>query len=168
MLGWYLLKAGDADAGEELFAELRGERGADDIELLIIIGSARLDSGVGEKALEAFDEALVAARHGDDRELLDRVRAERRECRRELGLLADSDDKRAPNPALGIGLPRETAEQTQWILAWFPRVQHDAALERWPDLGENLGDPDAYCQSMEAEAARDPARHRTGSVGGAD
>ena len=160
MLGWYLLKAGNTAAGEALFAELRDERGAGDIELLILIGSARLDSGFGEAALEAFDEGLDAARLVDDRELLDWLRAERRECRRELGLSADRDDKAAHKPALGIDQPRDTAEQTQWILGWFPRDQRDAAVERWPDLEGDLRDPDAYCTRMEQELRE--IQHGTG------
>jgi tetratricopeptide (TPR) repeat protein len=50
MLGWYLLKAGDVEAGEEHFARLRKEYGSEDLELLALIGNARLDSGLGESA----------------------------------------------------------------------------------------------------------------------
>jgi hypothetical protein len=49
----------------------------------------------------------------------------------------------APEPVLDFDEP------TQWSIAWFPRTQRDAALARWPNLVDDLGDPDGYCQGIE-------------------
>lgn len=148
MLGWYLLKAGEVEAGEENFASLREQHGPDDIDLLVLIGNARLDSGLGESALEAFDEALAVAKSQGDPDVLDFVRADRRQCRKELGLAPDDDDKAVRLSPLGVW---PGVEDEQWVLAWFPRSEHAAAIERWPDLVEDLRDPDAYCARMEIQ-----------------
>jgi tetratricopeptide (TPR) repeat protein len=142
MLAWYLLKGGERKAGEALLAEMREER-PDDADLLILIGNARWDAGPKESALAAFDEALAMAKRQGDRALIAQARGERRYCRQELGMEPDEDDAAAPDPLL------ETDETVQWSVGWFPRDQRDAALERWPDLAEDLADPDAYCRSIE-------------------
>jgi tetratricopeptide (TPR) repeat protein len=146
MLGWYMLKSGDVEGGEEHFAGLRQEYGSEDIDLLQLIGSARLDSGRPESALQTFDEALALAKAQGDADVVDLLRADRLECRRELGLDPDEDDNaRRPAP-LGVwpGLGEE-----QWVLAWFPRAELAAAAERWPILEEELRNPDEYCAQME-------------------
>ena len=144
MLAWYLLKDGQRDAGEELFAELRRER-PEDVELLLTIGNARSDAGLEEEALGAFDEALATAKRQGDELAIRRARAERRESRRELGLVPDEDDRLAPRPRL---IPEEPI---RYSLAWLPRSERDAALARWPDLGDDLRDPDAYCRRIERQ-----------------
>lgn len=142
MLAWYLLNGGERKAGEALLAEMREER-PDDVHLLILIGNARGDAGPKESALAAFDEALAMAKRQGDCALIAQARGERRYCRQELGMEPDEDDAAAPDPLL------ETDETVQWSVAWFPRDQRDAALDRWPDLAEDLADPDAYCRSIE-------------------
>ena len=145
MLAWYLLKDGQTAAGEELFRILLEERGRSDVRLWLTIGNARLDVGLRDQALAAFDEALEHAKRSGDRELLEDVRAERRWCRLEADLPADADDRIAPRPS------RVLAEDVAFAVAWFPREQNAAALRRWPDLVEDLGDPDAYCRRIERE-----------------
>jgi len=145
MLAWYLLKDGQTVAGEAEFAALRREHG-DDPQLLLTIGNARSDAGRERDALAAFDAALAAAKEGGEPSLIDEARAERRLTREELGLEHDEDDW-----ATG---PVRRVERTVYAVGWFPRDDRAAALERWPDLAGDLGDPDAYCRSVE-ERLRD-------------
>lgn len=143
MLGWYLLKAGEREEGEAVFAALREER-PDDPHLFAMLGAARSDSGAWEGALGAFEEALVLAKKAGDEPLIGRLRAERQECRLELGLPPDDEDRLAER-----GSPTFPAA-TSYAIAWVPRDQIEAALERWPDLAADLEDPDAYCKAIEA------------------
>lgn len=82
MLAWYLLKEGQREAGEA-FSQLQAERG-EDFGLLLTIGNARLDSGDGSGALDAFDHALAMAKQSDDPDVIYEARAERRGCREEM------------------------------------------------------------------------------------
>lgn len=158
MLGWFLLKAGEREEGESLFAALRKER-PDDPHLLGTIGAARSDCGDWEGALAAFEEALELARKTADEPLVGRLRAERRECRLELGLPPDDEDRLAERS-------RPTfPEATSYAVAWYPRDQIEAALERWPGLTADLEDPDAYCRVIEARLREvQAATGRTPSV----
>lgn len=142
MLGWYLLKDGQRDAGEALFAELRAER-PDDPELLLTLGNARADAGRERDALEAFEESLALAKRLGAEHAITRARGEREFSRTKLGLMPDEDDLLAPRPSFAGD------EETRWSLAWFPRDQREAALDRWPDLEGDLRDPDAYCRGIE-------------------
>lgn len=153
MLGWYLLKAGEREEGEAIFAALREEH-PDDPHLLATLGAAREDSGDVEGALRALEEALELARKGEDESLIRRLGAERRDCRAELGIPPDDEDRLAEHRG-----PR-FLEATSYAVAWFPRGQIDAALERWPDLAGDLEDPDAYCRVIEARLRE--ARAATG------
>ncbi|HET7589082.1 MAG TPA: SEC-C metal-binding domain-containing protein [Solirubrobacterales bacterium] len=143
MLGWYLLKAGGREEGEAVFAALREER-PDDPHLHSLFGAARSDSGDWEGALSAFEKALELAKLTADEPLIGRLRAERQECRLALGLPPDEEDRLAERR------PFSAQELTSYAIAWFPRDQVGAALERWPDLGDDLEDPDAYCRTIEA------------------
>lgn len=145
MLAWYLVEDGQRVAGEAEFAALLAERG-EDVQLLLALGAARSSAGHHEDALAALDRAVAAARdHGAPKELA-RALAERREARAELGLPPDEDDRLAPRPVV-----EPEAPPTVWALGWFPREERAAALARWPDLADALGDADAYCRRMEAE-----------------
>src|SRR3954451_8768625 len=73
MRGWYLLKAGDRKAGEAIFRELLAER-PDDADVWMTLGHARSDAGFQDAALEAFDDALAAAKRRGYRKELDRAR----------------------------------------------------------------------------------------------
>ena len=77
MRGWYLLKAEDTEAGEAIFRELLAE-GPDDADVWITLGHARSDAGLQDAALEAFDDALAAAKRRGYRKEIDRARIERR------------------------------------------------------------------------------------------
>jgi predicted Zn-dependent protease len=77
MRGWYLLKAEDTEAGEAIFRELLAER-PDDADVWITLGHARSDAGLQDAALEAFDDALAAAKRRGYRKEIDRARIERR------------------------------------------------------------------------------------------
>lgn len=143
MLGWYLLKAGEREEGETIFTALREER-PDDPHLYALFGAARSDSGDWEGALSAFEKALELAKEAADEPLIGRLRAERQECRLELGLPPDEEDRLAERRAFSA------PELTSYAIAWFPRDQSEAALERWPDLADDLEDPDAYCRAIEA------------------
>lgn len=139
MLAWYLLKAGRREEGETAFATLREER-PDDPHLLATLGAARSDSEDWEGALAAFEEGLELAKKAADEHLVWRLRAERQECRLELDLPPDDEDR----------LAERSSPTFPEAVAWFPRGQIEAALERWPDLADDLGDPDAYCGTIEA------------------
>jgi SEC-C motif. len=143
MLAWYLLKAGDRDEGEAAFAKLRAER-VGDPQIVSTLANARMDSGDGQGALAAYDEALDLAKSTGDPAWVDRLRGERQYSRFEHGLPPDEDDRLAEqaNPAY----PRAT----HYSVAWFPRDQIEAALARWPSLADDLSDPDAYCRTIEA------------------
>jgi tetratricopeptide (TPR) repeat protein len=159
MLGRYLLKAGRAEEGEAQFARLRAERGVDP-ELELTHARALADAGRGGVALEAFDRALEAARLVGDDAAIAEARAERRACRRRLGLNEDEDDRLAPRSALGLedGVePFLEGEEVLVAIAWFPRDEHAEALACWPDLDEDLHDPDAYCRRIEG-LVRDASR----------
>ena len=143
MLGWYLLKAGERDEGEAVFTALREER-PDDPHLHSLFGAARSDSGDLEGAVSAFEKALELAKEAGDEPLIGRLRAERQECRFELGLPPDVEDRLAERRAFSA------PELTSYAIAWFPRDQSGAALARWPDLADDLEDPDAYCRAIEA------------------
>lgn len=143
MLAWYLLKAGDRAEGEAAFAKLRAER-AGDPQIVSTLANARMDSGDGEGALEAYDEALELAKRAADETWIDQIRAERRDCRNEHGLDSDEDDR------LANRRHRVYSEATHYSVAWFPRNQIDTALSRWPSLADDLSDPDAYCRTIEA------------------
>ncbi|MBS1889430.1 MAG: hypothetical protein JSU06_19810 [Actinobacteria bacterium] len=145
MLGWYLLKAGEAEEGEAVFAAAVQARG-DDPNLHGTIGAARSDAGDHEGALRAFDralelaeraEALGPARSAYDRSTVRRLRAEQQECRRELGLPSETAGRFAG--IAGASFPEAAA----YAVAWFPREEIDAALARWPSLAEDLADPDS-------------------------
>lgn len=153
MLAWYLLKAGDRDEGEAAFARLRGERTGDP-EIVSTLANARMDSGDGQGALEAYDEALDLAKRAGDQEWIDRLRGERQCCRYENGLSPDGDDRLANRSHSRF------PEATHYSLAWFPRDQIDPALAHWPSLANDLDDPDAYCQMIEARLRH--VRNETG------
>ena len=142
MLGWYLLKEGSTDAGEAEFAALRTER-PDDVALVITLANARSDAGLQDAALAACDEALeIATRRGFSAEI-DRARSERRAEREYAGLPLDEDDRLAPPPRPLVDV------QVAWALAWFPRDQHAAALDRWPDLADDFADATEYHARLE-------------------
>lgn len=143
MLAWYLLKDGRREEGEAAFAKLRGQRG-EDPEILLTLANARMDSGDGRGASEAFDEALEAAKRATDDAWVDQIRSERRYCRYELGLDPDDEDRLAE-----MVKPVDSETPTRWSIAWFPRDQVQTALGRWPALADDLNDPDAYCRSIE-------------------
>jgi tetratricopeptide (TPR) repeat protein len=151
MLGWYLLKVGRKEEGEAVFAAALERRGHGP-ELHATIGEARFDSGDLEGALRAFDRALELTEAGSAVRLTERpterlrvesLRAERQECRRELGLPDDEPGRPAPT------VDREPPRTQEFVIAWFPREEIDAALGRWPSLADDLGDPDAYCGTIE-------------------
>jgi tetratricopeptide (TPR) repeat protein len=143
MLAWYSLKAGDRDGGEAAFAKLRAER-VGDPQIVSTLANARMDSGDGRGALEAYDEALNLAKNTGDQGWIDQLRGERQYCRFEHGLPPDEDDCLAEqaNPAY--------PKATHYSVAWFPRDQIEVALARWPSLADDLNDPDAYCRTIEA------------------
>jgi tetratricopeptide (TPR) repeat protein len=143
MLAWYLLKAGRKQEGEAAFAELRDEHG-EDLELLLTVANARMDSGDGQGALEAFDDALSLATRSGDRDWVRQVREERRYVRGELGLEPDEEDRLAD-----LAEPTDAEGRVRLSLAWFPRDQIEAALARWPSLADDLDDADDYCRSIE-------------------
>lgn len=155
MLGWYLLEAGEREEGEAVFAAARGER-PDDPWLLSALAAARKDSGDDRGALQAYDEALELAKVGTDPVLTRRLRAERHECRQDLDLLPDEDDRRAE-----FADP-DFPDAEAYAVAWFPRDQIQAALERWPSLAADLDDPDAYCGIIETRLRQ--VRAATGRV----
>jgi tetratricopeptide (TPR) repeat protein len=147
MRGWYLLKAGATEEGEALFRELLAER-PDDAEVLITLGHARSDAGLQDAALDAFDDALAAAKRRGFRNQIDHARVERRAEREHAGLELDEDDRLAPVPTPPRGRP------VAWALAWFPPDQRAAALEHWPDLADDLADPDRYAVRIETQLRR--------------
>jgi tetratricopeptide (TPR) repeat protein len=144
MLGWYLMKDGRRTAGEAEFDALRREVG-DDPEVLVTLGHARADAGDERAALAAYDEALAAAKEVGDAWVIDRARAERRFSREELGLSEDEDDRLAPRP---LDEPSRR-EDVSLAVSWFPRSEHRAALDEWPELEEDLADADRYCRGIE-------------------
>jgi tetratricopeptide (TPR) repeat protein len=146
MRGWYLLKAGSTEAGEALFRELITER-PDDTELRIALGQARSDAGLHEAALDAFDDALAAAKRRGYRKEIDRARVERRAEREHVGLELDEDDRLAPPPT---PMPSRRGRIASGV-AWFPPGQRDAALAHWPDLADDFADPDRYAVHIETE-----------------
>lgn len=155
MLGWYLLEAGEREEGEAVFAAARGER-PDDPWLLSALALARRGAGDHLGALRAFDEALELAKAGSDPALTRRLRAERLECREDQDLPPDEDDRLAASAEPGF------PDADAYAVAWYPRDQIDAALERWPSLVEDLADPDAYCRIIEARLRE--VRSETGRV----
>ena len=144
MLGWYLMKDGQRAAGEAEFDALRRE-GGDDPELLMMLGGARADAGDERAALAAYDEALVAAKELGDAWTIDRARVERRFSRQELGLLEDEDDRLALRPLDEPARP----EEASFAVSWFPRSEHTAAIDKWPELEEDLTNADRYCRRIE-------------------
>ncbi|HVY77572.1 MAG TPA: SEC-C metal-binding domain-containing protein [Solirubrobacterales bacterium] len=153
MLAWYLLKTGAREEGEAAFARLRAER-AGDPGIVSTLANARMDSGDGQGALEAYDEALDLAKSMGDHEWIDRLRGERQYCRYENGIPPDEDDRLAGR--------RQSLfpEATDYSVAWFPRDQIEPALARWPSLADDLDDPDAYCRMIEARLRH--VRNETG------
>jgi tetratricopeptide (TPR) repeat protein len=146
MRGWYLLKSGATEEGEALFRELLTER-PDDAHVRITLGHARSDAGLQEAALDAFDDALAAAKRGGYRREIEHARVERRAEREHVGLELDEDDRLAPTPSL---MPPRGGP-IAWALVWFPPDQREAALEHWPDLAEDLADPDQYPVHIETQ-----------------
>lgn len=145
MIAWYLLKAGRKQEGETAFAKLRAERG-DDPEVLLVLAEARMDSGDGDGALEAFDAALASAHGCADDDWVREIRGERRFVRAELGFEPDEEDRLSNPPPEGGPEP-----PVRWSLAWFPRDEIAAALARWPSLSDDLHDPDTYCRAIEVK-----------------
>jgi tetratricopeptide (TPR) repeat protein len=152
MLGWYLLKVGRKEEGEAVFAASLERRG-NDPDLHGTIGAARSDSGDPEGAVRAFDRALELAAAGraarateslDDRLRIERLSAERQESRQDLGLPPDE-----PVRTAGIASPG-FSEAPAYTVAWFPRGEIAAALDRWPSLASDLEDPGAYCAIIES------------------
>jgi SEC-C motif len=147
MRGWYLLKSGATEAGEALFRELLAER-PDDANVRVTLGHARSDADMQDAALEAFDDALAAAKRRGYRKEIDRARVERRAEREHVGLELDDDDLLAPAPRPPRGGP------IAWAVAWFPPDQRETALAHWPDLAEDLTDSDEYSAHVEAQLRR--------------
>lgn len=145
MHGWYLLKAGATEEGEAVFRDLCAER-PDDADVRITLGHARSDAGLQAEALEAFDDALAAAKRRGFQKDMDRARIERRAEREHVGLEPDRDDRLAPVPK-----PLVRSRPLGWALAWFPPDQREAALRRWPDLAEDFADPQAYARRLEGQ-----------------
>lgn len=143
MRGWYLLKAGAIQEGEAVFHELCAER-PDDADLRVTLGHARSDAGLQDEALEAFDDALAAAKRRGFQKVIDYARIERWAEREHVGLEPDDDDRLAPAPR-----PLVRSRPLAWALAWFPPDQRRAALQRWPDLADDFADPQAYAQRLE-------------------
>lgn len=144
MRGWYLLKSGASEDGEAVFRELLAER-PDDAELRITLGHARSDAGLQDAALDAFDDALAAAKRRGFSKEIDRARVERRAGREHVGLELDEDDRLAPAHRPPHSGP------VAWAVAWFPPDQHASALERWPDLAEDLADQVGYSRRIEQQ-----------------
>lgn len=136
MLGWYLLKLGDVTAGEAAFAEARAQQ-PEDSSVLITLGAARADAGLHQAAMEAYDEAVAIALLQDSPAAVDRARIERRSYREDQGLPMDADDRLAPAPRSRSAF----LERTAWAVAWFPSHQRELALQRWPDLADDLSTP---------------------------
>jgi tetratricopeptide (TPR) repeat protein len=164
MLGWYLLKAGEKEEGEAIFAAAVARRG-NDPDLHGMIGSARADADDHEGAVRAFDRALELAEtdivsgspgSASDRFSIRRLRAEREESRHELGLPADESDR------IAVITAPDYPEAEAYAVAWFPREEIDAALRRWPSLVGDLGDPDSYCRIIDARLRE--VRAATGRV----
>lgn len=155
MLGWYLLEAGEREEGEAVFAAARAEC-PDDAWLLSALALARRSSGDELGALRAFDEALQLAKAGSDPALTRRLRAERLECREDQDLPPDEDDR------LAASAEPDFPDADAYAVAWYPRDQIGAALERWPSLAGDLEDPDAYCNIIEARLRE--VRSETGRV----
>lgn len=156
MLGWYLLLDGKSAEGEGVFAASVARRG-DDPELHGTIGAARRDAGDIEGALRAYDRALelaegvtasVSPKGYRERSAVRRFRAERQECRDELGLPADESDRIA-----GIATPG-FPDAAAYAVAWFPQGEIDQALDRWPSLAGDLEDPDAHARSSRPVCAK--------------
>jgi tetratricopeptide (TPR) repeat protein len=152
MLAWYLLKDGKTEEGEARFARLRKERPTD-VCLVQTLAAARQDAGSTAEALAALEEALAMAKVWDE-EMLAEIRVERRYVREKLGLPLDADDLLARR---GV---QDRDEQARVAVAWFPRDEHRSALGQWPELAEDLADPDAYCRRIDLELRR--AREATG------
>jgi hypothetical protein len=68
---------------------------------------------------------------------VDRARIERRSYREDRRLPMDADDRLAPPPR-----PRSAfLERTAWAVAWFPPSDRHIAVERWPELADDLSNP---------------------------
>jgi tetratricopeptide (TPR) repeat protein len=164
MLAWYLLKTGETEEGEAIFATELTLRGHD-AELHGTVGAARADAGDHEGAVRAFDRALELAESGAGSEPaasaaarwpIRRFRAERQECLLELGLDEEEGGRFAGITTSGF------LEAEAYAVAWFPREEIDAALTRWPSLASDLRDPDSYCAIVEARLRE--VRAATGRV----
>lgn len=138
----YLLKSGAEEEGEAVFRELLTER-PDEASVRITLGHARSDAGFQDAALDAFDDALAAAKRSGYGREIDRARVERRAEREHVGLEHDEDDRLAPAPK-----PRRSGSLA-WAVAWFPPDQQATALGHWPDLAEDLTDPARYARHIE-------------------
>ena len=144
MRGWYLLKSGATEEGEAVFRKLLAER-PNDAAVRITLGHARSDAGLQDAALDAFDDALAAAKRRGYRREIERARVERQAEREHVGLEPDEDDRLAPAPTPRRGGPMALA------VAWFPPNQREAALAHWPDLAVDLADPDRYAVHIETQ-----------------
>lgn len=147
LLAWYLLRTGERDEPRRLFDELRAERGPADVSTDLLASDAYIDSGLVDEGLEALDRAVDRARSGgaDDEDLAEAL-VQRMEARREFGREEDDDDRVAATLVVAPGPVLQPA------VAWFPADQIAAALDRWPDLAEELADPAAYNRSIEQDA----------------
>lgn len=158
MLPWHLLLDGQTEAGEAAFAELRAERPGD-VELLVTVGNARLDTGDGDGAVVALDEALALAYEQQDQKLVEMVRIERCGARREHGVPEDEDDRHAMNSMRRVAAEAKTVP----ALPWFDAEQRVAAVARWPQRAEQLEDPDydhrleEQLRDLHSERGRRPA-----------
>jgi hypothetical protein len=110
-----------------------------------MLGNPRADAGDDKAALAAFDVALATAKELGDAETIKTARAERRFSRETLGLSEDDEDQLAPRP---LDDPSRR-EELSFTVAWFPRAERRAALDEWPELEEDLADPDRYCRRIE-------------------
>lgn len=146
MLAWYLLKAGRRDEFEAQVSDLRRGR-SDDPQLELLVGNALSDVGLEREALAAFERAMTLARQSGDEQSLVQARSGREWSRSLLGLPEDEQDRAAR--AYQATRSRFVRSETQIALGVFARELHAEALERWPELSEDLGDPDAYCRSTE-------------------
>ena len=69
------------------------EERPDDAEVRFTLGHARSDAGFQDAALDAFDDALAAAKRRGFSKEIDRARVERRAEREHVGLELDEDDR---------------------------------------------------------------------------
>jgi tetratricopeptide (TPR) repeat protein len=137
MLAWYLLKAGETDEADKLWATLLEERG-DDADLHLTAGVAHLDADRADRAAELLARAIELTLSGTiDAQLLREAATERATALERSGGSRDAIDEHAESALARL---ERAAEGAAIAVPWFSEAEHAKAIKKLPGFKADWGE----------------------------